>query len=338
MPLEYVFALCALSTWIVSHVYRAIAVEREILAHPEARSAHTVPTPTGAGIAMVVVFFFVMVDFRRSGILDDRTMLAWLGPIVVAAIGFVDDLKPLDWKVRFPVFLAACAWSMYWVGFPELDILGWRVSNAAVGFVFGTISLLWLQNLYNFMDGIDGLAVAEAAFCCIAVLVISGAMHPNAWNLSMIVFLGVCLGFALINWPGAKVFMGDAGSGFLGLSLGMFALAEGAVTVWVWMILLGWFISDACLTISIRLIRGERIWEGHSLHAYQHLARRFGKHKVLYGILAVNVAWLLPIAWWANKSPDIAVILLVLAYAPLLACQFLLGAGQPQPRLVAIKT
>lgn len=337
MPFEVLLLICAFSSWIAAHVYRRHAVDRRILAMPEARSAHQVPTPTGGGIAIIIVFAFALFDLWLVDLVSDRLVLAWAGPLLVAVVGFVDDLRPLHWKVRFPLFLIGCGWSMSWVGFPTLNIGGIAIELGLLGWAFGTVSLLWLQNLYNFLDGIDGLAISEAIFCCVGVWVIGGGLESNDWNVAMLLLLAVSFGFAAINWPKAALFMGDAGSGFLGLSLGILALAQGQVSVWVWMILLGWFITDGCLTILIRLIRGEPISQAHSLHAYQHLSRRFGASRVLVGIIAVNCIWLLPIAHWAHNAPDHGALLLIFAAAPLLICQFVLGAGQTEPRLALVK-
>jgi Fuc2NAc and GlcNAc transferase len=254
-----------------------------------------------------------------------------LGPLAVSLVGFVDDLNPLTWVTRVPMYLAGCIWVIYFIGFPTLNIGGVEVDLGIVGLVFGVVSLIWLQNLYNFMDGIDGIAISEAAFVCISVILIGGDGSLGGWNGVAMLLAAVSLGFAVINWPAARIFMGDVGSSFLGLTLGTLALAHQGVSVWVWMILLGWFLTDGCLTISVRLVRGERIYEPHNLHAYQHLARRFGVRKTLYGVLAVNVAWLLPLAFLAHAFPDMAAILLILASIPLVICQFLCGAGQTQP-------
>lgn len=312
--------LCTLVTWILCHAYRRVAFRAELLAHPNERSAHDSPTPTGAGIIFIAVWIVGLIGVEGGIRYVDP---AWLGPIAAAVIGFIDDRRDLPWTVRAPAYAIACAWSIAAVGFPDLNVSGYMVDLAAFGYVFGFLSLLWLMNLYNFMDGIDGIAVGEAIF------VLGGAWAiGDRLPMPVLLLLVVCIGFALINWPKAKVFMGDAGASFLGLALGVLTLAEVGVSVWAWVILLGWFLTDASLTICVRAVRGEPIHEAHNLHAYQHLARRFGAPQALYGVMVVNVLWLLPIAWAAELHPDFAAWLLPIAFAPLLIGQLAIGAGR----------
>ena len=334
------FASCAIASWLLAHAYRWWAVRMHILAHPNERSAvtHTVPTPTGGGISFLVTLSGGLLVLWMRADINDTVALAWLGPIVIGFVGFIDDLHPLSVKVRAPVYFLLAGWCIYWIGFPELNIAGATIDPGTFGLVFGVLSLVWLQNLYNFMDGIDGLAIGEAAFVCVSVLVIGGERNMGDWNATLVVLLGACVGFAIINWPKAKVFMGDAGAGLLGLALGMLALAYHQVSVWTWMILLAYFLTDACLTILVRLFRGEKIYESHNLHAYQHLTRSFGGKRVLIGVLLVDTVWLYPLALLSQIFPNAGSGLLVLASVPLLICQYLCGAGQQQPRLNLVRT
>ncbi len=323
--------VCLLATWVLSHIFRFAALRSRLLAVPDHRSAHKVATPTGAGVAFLVVFYVgLLVD---SGSADVSAV--WLAPLFVGLIGLVDDIRPLSVSIRAPLYVLAAGWCVFWVGFPVLHVFGIAINSGWFGLLFGVISLVWLQNLYNFMDGIDGIAALEAAFVCLAALLIGGM---DEWSPTLLLLVAVSLGFLLINWPRARVFMGDAGSSFLGLSLGLLVLAEASVGVFVWMILLGVFVTDACLTILIRWRRGERIHEPHNLHAYQHLTRRFGAAAVLLGILAINTLWLLPIAYLANNAQEYALFLLIFAAIPLLIVAALSGAGQAQPRLEWLKT
>ncbi|XOV89444.1 MAG: glycosyl transferase [Pseudomonadota bacterium] len=331
MPYDSLFlpGACLLATWVLSHAFRLVALRTRLLAAPDHRSAHTVATPTGAGVAFLIAFY--------AGLLVAPGDLSpvWLGPLFVGLIGLLDDIRPLSVGIRAPLFILAAVWCVFWVGFPPLEIAGVVIDTGWLGLLFGVVSLVWLQNLYNFMDGIDGIAAMEAAFVCLAALLIGG---PDPWRPALLLLAAVSLGFLLINWPRARVFMGDVGSGFLGLSLGLLALAEAAVNVFVWMILLGVFVTDACLTLLVRWRRGEIVHQPHNLHAYQHLARRFGASRVLLGLLAVNTLWLLPIAFLANSFQEYALFLLVFATIPLLLAAALCGAGQTEPRLEWLKT
>lgn len=337
---EILCLACAVATWLLAHGWRIIAPRIRFIAHPNERSAatHIAPTPTSGGIAFLAVFSAALLWLWSTGLVPANTLFACFGPIFVGCVGFIDDLKPLPVQIRTPAYFLASAWTIAWIGFPILNIGGTLIDIGILGYLFGMIALVWLQNLYNFMDGIDGLATSEAIFVLVAVWLIGGGVPWAGWDSVIILLAASSLGFLVINWPTARVFMGDVGSGFLGLLLGALSLAYAPVSVWTWMILLAYFLTDACLTICIRLVRGEKIYESHNLHAYQHLTRRYGGTPVLSGVLLVNAVWLLPLAFLSHSYPDMAAFLLILAAVPLLLLEFLCGAGQEQPRLSLVKS
>ena len=330
-------AVCVFVTWTACHIYRRLAIHSQVIDHPNHRSAHEFPTPTGAGVVPVIVFYLALSCAAYAQLVSTHVFLGLLSGILVAGVGLVDDIRPLSWKIRVPAHFISAVWSIFWVGFPVLVIFDLNLDLGLAGEIFGVIALVWLLNIYNFMDGIDGIAAGETVFVCAAAIILSSGREFQDWPLVYLILLAVSSGFLIINWPGAKVFMGDAGSGFLGLMLGIFALAMSDLTVWTWMILLGWFITDACLTILVRLLRGENITESHSMHAYQHLTRTLGNVQTLIVILAVNVLWLLPVALLSEFFPAYGFLLLLLASLPLSVAQFFCGAGQLQPRSGALR-
>jgi Fuc2NAc and GlcNAc transferase len=139
------------------------------------------------------------------------------------------------------------------------------------------------------------------------------------------------LGFLVFNWPPAKIFMGDAGSNFLGFMLGALALitaSTGLINLWGWLILLAIFIGDSTLTLLRRVKQGDKLYEAHRSHAYQILSRRWNSHvPVTLLVLCVNLIWLLPLAWAASVWPAEGILLCLLAYAPLLWFMYQVGAG-----------
>ena len=329
----------AILSYSLAHVYRIAATALQILDHPNHRSAHSQVTPTGAGITFVAVFFLsVWLMTRAQCPHPEAEMIFRLLPalLVVTVLGLIDDFRALPWPFRFAVHTLCAAWVVYIIGFPLLQFPMTSWDTGIAGLAFGVIALVWLLNLYNFMDGIDGIAISEAVFAfCGASLV--AWLSDVGLSQSVIVLIGTCMGFLVIIWPKARVFMGDGGSGFLGLILGALALAEVLVPVWSWMILLGWFIADACLTITLRALRGETIHEAHSQHAYQHLNRAIGTTRTLLIVHLVNLFWLLPLAWFAATAQEWGLFLLILALLPVLIGQFYCGAGQATPRMKAIK-
>jgi Fuc2NAc and GlcNAc transferase len=138
-----------------------------------------------------------------------------------------------------------------------------------------------MLNLYNFMDGIDGIASVEAICACLGASVLYWLSGLDALIWGPLLLAASVAGFLYWNFPPARIFMGDAGSGFLGIVLGGLSLQAAWVSepmLWAWLILLGVFIVDATFTLFRRLLRGEKVYEAHRSHAYQFASRRFGKH------------------------------------------------------------
>lgn len=328
----------AVLTYLLAHLYRIAAIALHIVDQPNHRSAHEDVVPTGSGVSFILVFCLALMLIIQAEWGAPSLIFQLLPPLLlVAVVGFVDDLKPVPWWIRAPIHVLSAGWIILMVGFPTLNVLGHNFELGLAGSLFGVAALVWLLNLYNFMDGIDGIAMGEAVFVLAAASILAVFTTAENINQPILVLLSCCVGFLVINWPKARVFMGDAGSGFLGLMFGILILAETLIPLWAWLILLGWFITDACLTIAIRLIRGEKIHEAHNVHAYQHLNRAVGTRNTLFVILGINLIWLCPIALAATIAQDWGGLLLILAFLPILVFQFYCGAGQLTPRLMTLR-
>ncbi|MCF8976462.1 glycosyl transferase, partial [Pseudomonas edaphica] len=137
------------------------------------------------------------------------------------------------------------------------------------------------------------------------------------------------------NFPKARIFMGDAGSGFLGITLGVLSLQAAWVSpqlLWSWLILLGVFITDATWTLLRRLLRGDKVYEAHRSHAYQFASRQFGKHApVTLVVAAINIGWLLPMALLVGNGTVDGFLGLLVAYLPLIALAVKFRAGEKEP-------
>jgi Fuc2NAc and GlcNAc transferase len=306
---------------------------------PNERSSHGVPTPRGGGLAIVLVTTAGVVTLWLRGAV--RIDLLWAlvgGGLAVALVGFVDDRRSLSAATRLTVHFAAALWALVWLGgLPALRVGGHLVSFGWLGYVLGAFGVVWAINLFNFMDGIDGIAASEAIFVALAgaLLNLPLAANPGVGSAAL-VFAAACGGFLLWNWPPARIFLGDVGSGYLGYMIVVLAMAatrDNPVALWVWLILGGGFFVDATVTLVRRTLRNERVHEAHRSHGYQWLARRWRSHrKVTLALGAVNLFWLLPCAVLAVTRPGYAGAAVIMALAPLAVLAAALGSGRKEDK------
>lgn len=318
-----------LATWLL----RKYALATSLLDTPNARSSHTVPTPRGGGVAIVVTFLFVVPCLAAFGLL--QWSWAWsliLPGAIVATLGFLDDHGHIAARWRLlGHFISAFIAVLFFGGLAPVSVFGETYDFGIVGDALAVVYLVWMLNLYNFMDGIDGIASVEAITACAGMCLIFLASDVTGATWSVAVLAAAVLGFLCWNFPPAKIFMGDAGSGFLGLSLGILSLQSAWIEpqfFWAWLILLGVFVCDATFTLIRRLLRGDKVYEAHRSHGYQFASRQYGKHlPVTVGVIVINFFWLLPIAFFVAKLELDGLIGLVIAYVPLLLLAVKFNSG-----------
>jgi Fuc2NAc and GlcNAc transferase len=252
----------------------------------------------------------------------------------VAATGYLDDRKTLPASIRFCVHLIAATLAvMVLGGVSEQTLRNIGLHGIWAGSLLGVMALTWSTNLFNFMDGIDGIAGSEAVFVAGAGALLNWRYGGDGGLTSaMVVLAAAALGFLIWNWPPARIFMGDVGSGFLGFTLAVLGLAasqRSAARIEVWLILSGVFMVDATITLLTRLVRGDRWFEAHRQHAYQNLASRWNAHlPVTVLVIVINLFWLFPWAWIATLYPTRAMLCATAALGPLAVIASLLGAGR----------
>ncbi|MCI8210393.1 glycosyl transferase [Pseudomonas sp. S25] len=325
--------LVLLASLLMTAGLRRYALAKSIIDIPNARSSHVIPTPRGGGVAIVLAFLIVLAALGLSGLADSRSVIGLAGAGgLIAIIGFMDDHGHIAARWRLLGHFTSAAWGLYWMGgLPPLLMFGHEFHLGWIGAVLAAFYLVWVLNLYNFMDGIDGIASIEAICVCLGACLIY-AMSGHAELIMFPLLLAAAVtGFLFWNFPPARIFMGDAGSGFLGIILALLSLqaawAEPSL-LWSWLILLGVFIVDATVTLIHRLIRGEKVYEAHRSHAYQFATRRFGRHlPVTLTVAVINIVWLLPLAMAVGVWGMEGTTALVLAYAPLVVLAFKFSAG-----------
>lgn len=304
---------------------------------PNERSSHAHPTPRGGGIAIAVSSLAAMGLLAILGIMPAHLFLAVApGGVAVAAVGLIDDITPLTARVRLLVHFMAAAWAVVCIGpvgffehyAPDAPALRW------LGYAISTVGIVWFLNMYNFMDGIDGIAASQAVFMCTGMALLGLFSGGIAYIAAAAVVLGTAsCGFLLWNWPPAKIFMGDVGSGYLGFAFAVLGLASGTHSVfgpWSCIILAGVFAVDATFTVVRRFVRGEIVTEAHRTHAFQLLARGMGHRTVTLSVGMVNLAWVFPCALASVLWPQYAMQITAVALAPLVLCALLIGAGRPE--------
>lgn len=337
MTLALLALLCAgvaLNAWVGVALLRLYAV-RHLLDVPNERSSHSRPTPRGGGLALTVAHLLGVGGASHLGFVSPSVAIALFGGgALVAVIGFLDDHGHVAAPLRLLSHLLAFSWAVWWLGgLPPVDF-GWGdVDLDWAGTALLVLYCTWFLNLFNFMDGIDGIAGVQALTMSVTpsvlLLLVTGGIG-NA--LPFMLLACATAGFLVWNWPPARIFMGDVGSGYLGYSLGALALwtvVQGWLTPWVWLILGGVFLADATVTLFVRARSGVAVTEAHRSHAYQRLSRHWGSHSpVTLACAAINLLWLAPWAIVATLWPQFAAACAVLAVSPLFVIAARLGAGR----------
>ena len=318
---------------LLTSALRRYALAKSLIDVPNARSSHTVPTPRGGGVAIVLSFLFLLSVLPIFSLLSWSTTWGLLGAGAgIAVLGFLDDHGHIAARWRLLGHFSAAVWALFWLGgAPPLTVMGATFDLGWVGVVLAILYLVWMLNLYNFMDGIDGLASLEAIFVCLSAALIYMLMGLGALAWAPLLLSFGVAGFLYWNFPPAKIFMGDAGSGFLGVTLGIFSLQAAWASpslIWVWVILMGVFIVDATFTLIRRLVRGDKVYEAHRSHAYQYASRKFGRHlPVTLTVGLVNVVWLLPVALCVALLGLDGLLGVIIAYVPLVLLAWMFQAG-----------
>lgn len=319
-----------------------------LVKEPTSRCSHIKPTPRGGGLAFVITSLLAMtVCYWSEAVSGSQLSVLLCGGTIIAALGFCDDIFQLSIKKRMSIQVLIIAASLYSMSpLPALEFWGVRVESNWLLWGVSTLALAWWLNLFNFMDGIDGLAGTQAVSMLISAIVLICAQYSGGELFIpslMLILTSALLGFLKTNWPPAKIFMGDVGSTFLGYILGMMAvmtIINGSLNLWVWLILPGVFWVDATFTLLRRMLKGDRWYQAHQSHTYQRVSRyleeregqddsRHRAHrKVTLTVLGLNVCWLFPLASAALVWPAWGLPLVAVAWLPLVSLAWLAGAGK----------
>lgn len=323
-------------SWLLAGTVRRYAIKNHVLDVPNHRSSHSVPTPRGGGVAIVVAFITALAVLWHVGVVESSVALAYaMGGSAIAGIGLLDDHGHVPARWRLICHFCICGVAVYLLpGNLTIEIFDYRISVDLLEGVVVILYMVWMLNLFNFMDGIDGIASLEAisvlaGFCLLQTL------NGSSTDVALAAGLAIAtLGFMCWNFPKAKLFMGDVGSGFLGFTIGLLTihqLTEDPRLFWALAILSGVFVVDTTYTLAVRVLRKQRIYEAHRTHGYQCAARKYKSHvKVTGAVFAINLFWLLPISYCISKGWWQGMTGVAVAYLPLILLAVWLKAGVPE--------
>ena len=309
--------------------YRKFALRHHILANLNFRTLHEKPTPRGGGIVFSMVFVFFVFFLYFINLVELELMLVFgIGAGIAATVGYIDDLKGLDSIKKLILQFLLVLLILYVFKGGPLNMIEYLA-----GWPSWTISaflLLWLINVYNFIDGIDGLAISGAILILITLLLTFYITNhtSNLVPLFLVLFAS-CLGFLFFNWPKASIFMGDSGSIFLGYCFGAFiiySLMKNEISFLTWLVVFGYYLGDTTTTTLIRIVLVKKWYHPHRSHAYQNLAYLWKSHlKVTSGIVLFHLFWLLPLSFLSVLKPELSIAFLFLAVIPVFVLNLLYG-------------
>jgi len=288
--------------WLATGALIPILRRWEVLDHPNQRSSHLAPIPRGGGLAVTGSVLLVWIALHKAGLVTSGVIGISLGTGVLAVVCWVDDLRGLSPGLRLIVQGAAVTIGIFALPQARNPLEAWL----GPGVYFAAAALLWIWwiNLFNFMDGIDGLAAGEAAAIGGGLLIFAsvGEGADPAAALLAAGIIGAAIGFLLWNWSPARIFLGDVGSVPLGYLSGFLLLDLATRGHWkIAVILPLYFLADATIILLCRLLRGERVWQAHRQHYYQRAVRGgLGHAAVVKRVIAAD--FLLIGCGWAAEN------------------------------------
>ena len=269
--------------------------KRQILDHPNERSSHSQPTPRGGGLAVTPVILLGWLVLAGLGVALSGQLIVMAGALALLVLSWRDDRASLPARVRLLVHGAAVAAGLW--ALPDHQFVFQGLLPFWADRLVAAILWVWFLNLFNFMDGIDGITGVETLCLSAGLMLMSPATEQSA------VLAGAAIGFLIWNWHPAKIFLGDSGSVPLGYLLAWLLLRLAAQGLWAAALILpAYYLADATITIAKRALRGEKIWQAHRQHFYQRAVQGGASHaRVALLVLLSNVA-LIEAARWSQVS------------------------------------
>ena len=304
---------------VMTGMVRRYSLHKSLIDIPNERSSHNTPTPRGGGMAIVIsVLISLGVMFYAQWITLNVFLALVSGGIIVAVTGWLDDHRHVSPLFRGLLYAAAVIITLFFLGgLSVLNLGGYSFTLPLLTNILAVIGMVWLINLYNFMDETDALAAVQTICAGLFLGFLFLLSHQTGQAGLSFLIIASCAGFLYWNWPPARIFMGDVGSCFIGFYFGTLAIigeTTDSVSILVFFILLGVFICDATLTLLLRIIKKDVWYKAHRSHAYQRLVQMGFSHKqIAVGLIAVNVTLLWPMAYVVYHWEQLTIFMLMLA-------------------------
>lgn len=301
--------LAFLITLFLTYVVRIVAIRKSIIDIPNERSSHLNPTPRGGGIAIAITWFISITILYILGKIDSSLFYSLLCGLPIAITGVVDDILAISPTRRFIIQSISSVMAITILGGLKTIDIGFFVIDAKLVLsIFAVIGVIWLTNLYNFLDGIDGYISTQVVLIGVACYIFFKIEPP-------LLLAFVTLGFLFWNWQPAKIFMGDVGSTLLGFNIGIFSIFyqnEGTTSIITWVMLTSLFWVDATTTLFRRWRNREVLSKAHRKHAYQRIVQSGFSHQktVIYSVL-INI-FILLLVFSSIKFPNYVMLFLII--------------------------
>jgi Fuc2NAc and GlcNAc transferase len=314
-----IFAVAAILSAALCVLIFNYAQRRDLIDIPNPRSLHQTPVPRGGGAAMLIAAslcsVFILTKFNAT----EAVFLAWIAcGIAMGLLGWIDDHRNLPLAPRLACqLLIAVVFAIVLLRASDSTFFDAFTAYYFACLLVVTIVIVWMVNLYNFMDGADGYATTEALLVAGCGAIIVGLRSAEVPSLLALSVAGSAAGFLIWNWQPAKIFMGDVGSYFLGFQFAALVAYDTfcGPGPWVWLILLAPFTVDSSLTLALRILQKKSWWQAHRSHNYQLIVLGGWSHaRLVIALSLVTLLVLAPLAAFTVIEPEWALVVTTQVY------------------------
>jgi Fuc2NAc and GlcNAc transferase len=334
MLLTLFFSTIIISLIITNIIEKNFSRYSLFIDKPNNRSMHSNPVPTAGGIGMLATYILYITALHNIYDVNNNVIFfLFVSLLPIAIVCIIDDFKEINIFVRLLAqFFSALLIIYYFQISDDGNFRNYLNQEFFLIIILSIILSMWLMNLYNFMDGIDGYAVSECIFVSFSSALIIYLNNEDSILSLYLVGLGLSsIGILVRNWHPAKIFMGDTGSVSIGFFFSFFifySASESMISIYTWLILLSIFISDSTYTLFVRIVTKKNITQPHLTHAFHLLASNKNSQVfVTKRMIILNIFWVLPMAVLSNFYMNYNVVITFIAYVPMVVYLIKIGAG-----------